>query len=103
MSILPSQTDEGIPRDDDKEGPVWWQVRQVEDSGLAVMKAGHASFGPQLPKYQMQILTLWLPMMDARKWLWAARSSSHLEMGPYFHKTNSDPLISNSGHLLFTS
>lgn len=58
MSIFPSQTDEEIPWDDNKEGPVWWQVGQGEDSRLAVMKAGHASFGPQLPKHQMQILTL---------------------------------------------
>jgi len=33
----------------------------------------------------------------------SSMSSSHLEMGRYFHQTNSDPLISNSSHLFFTN
>lgn len=63
--MFPSQTDEDIPQDDDKEGPVWWQVGQVEDSRLAVTKGGHAFFGPQLPKYQMQI-----DKISGYQWQW---------------------------------
>lgn len=40
----------------------------------------------------------WIPEVVLSPW-----SSSHLEMKPYFSKTNFDSLISNSGHLLISN
>lgn len=60
---------------------------QMENSRLAVVEAGCAFFAPHFPRYQMWILTLCLPMTDARKRQRAAGSPSHSEMGPYFYHT----------------
>lgn len=91
--------------------PGWWKHSSGWQKGKATVVTGQGwqpweqDMLPLAPKSQISDADFNSQVTSdgSQKVVLSPRSSSLLEMRPYFNQTNFDSLISNSGHLLITN